>query len=128
MAENSEGGSPRTLSTVSTAMEVVKTIEATDGTGVTELANRLDISKKSAHAYLATLRQSGFLVKRDGQYELSLMFFVLGEYVRSRNLLNEMIIRELDELAAETAHYTHLVTEENGRGINLYKGKGEAAV
>jgi DNA-binding IclR family transcriptional regulator len=56
------------------------------------------------------------------------MFFVLGEYVRNRSLLDEMIIRQLDELAAETAHYTHLVAEENGRGINLYKGKGEAAV
>ncbi|ELZ30553.1 ArcR family transcription regulator [Halosimplex carlsbadense 2-9-1] len=128
MTGDSGGGSPRTLSTVSTAMEAVKAIEATDGTGVTELADRLDISKSSAHAYLATLEQSGFLVNRDGRYELSLMFFVLGEYARNRSLLDEMIIRKLDELAAETAHYTHLVTEENGRGINLYKGKGEAAV
>lgn len=119
---------PRTLKTVLKATEVVDTLMKLDGAGVTELAQSLDISKSSSYTYLKTLERSEFVTKTGNEYHLSYNFLVFGEYVRNQSLLYQVGKTEIDELAAETGQYAHLVVEENGRGINLYKSKGEKAI
>lgn len=119
---------PRTLQTVSMAARVLTTLKELDGAGVTELATELDLSKSTAHIHLTTLVENGLVVKRDGRYELALELFAFGEYVRSRNPLYRHGKPQVNELADETGQYVHIVTEENGRAINLYQVKGDTSV
>lgn len=118
----------RTLQTVSVAARVITVLKENDGVGVTELANELGISKSTAHAHLTTLVENEFAVKRNGQYELALKLFTVGQYVRDRNPLYRHGKPQVDQLASETSQYVHIVTEENGRGVNLYQVKGDTSV
>ncbi|WP_380676119.1 IclR family transcriptional regulator [Salinigranum sp. GCM10025319] len=118
----------RQLKTVRTALAVVDALCERDECGVTELADVLSLPKSTVYAQLNTLRAGGFVRKTDGRYRLSYKFLTLGEYVRNRSALYRIAKPEVDELADETGQYAHLVTEEYGRGINIYKAKGETSV
>ncbi|QLC35328.1 IclR family transcriptional regulator (plasmid) [Halarchaeum sp. CBA1220] len=128
MSTNDGNDGPRTLKTVSVAADVVEAVRERGSVGVTELAEYLDLSKSTAYIHLKTLEENGFLVRRDGAYEIAFKFFVLGEYARNRSPLYQYGKPEVDELAEETGQYTHIVTEENGYGINLYQVKGETSI
>jgi DNA-binding IclR family transcriptional regulator len=54
-------------------MEYLATVEET---GVTELANELDIPKTTAHTYLKSLANKGYAINEDGNYRLSLRIFL----------------------------------------------------
>jgi DNA-binding IclR family transcriptional regulator len=128
MTTDETPGSPRTLQTVSRALDVVQALKRLDGAGVTELAEHLDLSKSVVYNYLSTLRAEKFVVKEGDTYRLSLQFLLLGEYVRNRNTLYQLGKPELDTLAAETGEFAHLATEQHGLSVNLYKVSGDKAV
>lgn len=118
----------RTLKTVSTALRIMKVIKTDKGTRVSELADRFDISKSTAHAHLKTLEENGFVVQRGNRYELALELVSFGESVRSQNPLYRHGKSQADELADKTDQYTHIMMEENGWGMNIYQVKGETGV
>ncbi|MFC7132325.1 MULTISPECIES: IclR family transcriptional regulator [Salinibaculum] len=124
--DNSTG--TRSLKTVSKAAEVLETIKSHGGISVTELSRALDIPKSSAYTQLKTLSENGFVVKQDDEYVLALKFISFGEYVRNQHALYRHGKPHIDELARETEQYAHLVTEENGRGLNLYRSRGDTSV
>ncbi len=119
---------PRTLKTVRMATRVVTALKEMNGARVTELADRFDISRSTAYIHLKTLEKSGFVVQRGEQYELALQFLAFGEFVRNESLLYRHGKSAVDELAEKTDQYTHIVAEENGRGINVYQTKGDTGV
>ncbi|GAB3692827.1 IclR family transcriptional regulator [Halorubrum pallidum] len=93
---------------------------------MTELAETLDLSKSTVHAYLKTLKQSGYVVRDGEKYALAYKLSLQGEAVRNQSRLFRIARDEIDDLAAETGLYAHLTVTENGRGINLYQSKGDA--
>lgn len=125
--EKDDDSSWRTLQTVERATEIIRVLSELDGAGVSTVAERLDISVSSAHSHLATLHETDFLVKQEGQYHLSYRFLHLGEYVRNSSELYKYGRSEADKLADETGHYVHLFTEEKEMGINIYEARGEHA-
>ena len=125
---NKSDSKKRTLQTVSTALDVLTELKESDTLGVTELATRLDISKSSAHAHLATLEANEMVINHNGTYELATNLFTYGQYVREQNPLYQHGKSQVDQLADETSQYVHIVTEENGWGINLYQVKGDTRV
>lgn len=125
MAADPEG---RQLKTVNTSLRVIEALVELDGAGVTEIADHLDLSKAAVHSHLSTLRENRFVVKRDADYELGLRFVTVGEYVKQHNRLYNAGKGPVDELAEETGEYAHLMAEEHGRGIHLYKAKADRAV
>lgn len=128
MVERTSADSPRLLKTVSRSLDVVRALEELDGAGVTELADRLDMSKSAVYNHLMTLQDNKFVVKDGNTYSLSLQFLLMGEYVRNQHQLYKLGKEELENLAAETGEYAHLSTEQHGLGVNLYKVRGEKAV
>ncbi|MFC4357872.1 IclR family transcriptional regulator [Halobium salinum] len=128
MTDRDPPAEARTLTTVQHAFDVVRALEELDGAGVTELAERLGMSKSAVYSHLTTLREERFVVKDGHTYELSLGFLLLGEYVRNRHQLYRHGKRELEGLAEETGEYAHLATEQHGLSVNLYKVRGEKAV
>lgn len=119
---------PRTLTTVLNAIDIIRALMHLDGAGVTELADHLGESKSTTYTYLKSLEKGGLVRKVDDNYRLSYDMLIFGEYVRNQSLLYTIGKSEIDSLATETGQYAHLVVEENGRGHNLYKSKGEQAV
>lgn len=119
---------PRTLKTVTMASHVLEAVKDHERVGASELADHLDVSRSTAYIHLKTLEKNGFLVQRGDQYQLAFKFTVLGEYVRNQSPLYRYGKPEVDKLAEETNQYTHLVTEEDGYGINLYQVKGETSI
>ena len=128
MTSEHEDGGPRTLKTVNMASRVLDAVREHDEVGASDLAAALDISKSTAYIHLRTLEENGFLVQRGDTYRLAFKFTVLGEYVRNRSPLYRYGKSAVDDLAEETNQYTHIVTEENGFGINLYQVKGDTSV
>lgn len=126
---NDDTESPRILTTITNSVEILDTLMKLDSAGITELAKYQDISKSTAYSYLKTLEHEGLVSKNEAsEYQLSANFIVYGEYVRNRYQLYQEGKSTIDELAETIGQYAHLVIEEEGRGINLYKSKGEEAV
>lgn len=107
---------------------LVGELDESGRTGVTELADKLDIAKSTCHYHLETLCDTGFLVKEGQQYRLSLRFLEIGERVRRRIPLYEAAKDQIDEIAAETGELVILMVEEQGLGIYLHKAAGEYAI
>lgn len=128
MPTNDTDSGPRTLTTVGNAIEILHALMRLDGAGVTQLATYLDESKSTTYTYLKSLEKGGLVTKVEGDYHLSYGFLVFGEYVRNQSRLYTIGRSDIDSLAAETGQYAHLVVEENGRGLNVYKSRGEQAV
>ena len=124
----SEKDSIRTLSTVERACDVMEALQELDGATVNGLAEHLDMSPGGVYNHLATLRERNYLVQRQDTYHLSLRYFNQGMYVRNQRLLYTAGKQETEQLADETGEYAHLMAEEFGRGIYLYKVKGENAI
>lgn len=122
------GTQPRRLATVARACDIVAALNELDGAGVTELAEYVDISKSSAHAYLNTLREQHLVVRDDGTYRLSLEFLYLGNAVRHREPLFVYGQSVVEDLAADSGEYVHLMCEQHGFERNIYKSAGEHAV
>jgi DNA-binding IclR family transcriptional regulator len=109
-------------------IRVVETLREMDGAGVTELANRLGLSKGTVHDYLSTLRQHNYVVKEGNEYHVGLGFFELGEYARNRIRIYHVARPEVSKLAEETGEVANLLVEEHGLGVYLYRERGENAV
>jgi DNA-binding IclR family transcriptional regulator len=116
--------SSRTLKTADMTCQIFTALRDLDGARLTELANYLDMSKSGLHHYLSTLHQNQFVVKRDDEYHLSSKFLLMGEYVRQRPDLYQIGRQEIQNLAEETGEFAHLMAEEFGLGIHLYKARG----
>lgn len=128
MTEDEQKDKPRTLKTVTMASRVLEAAREHDGIGVSELADTLDISKSTAYIHLKTLEENGFLVHNDNTYKLAFKFTAFGEYARNQSPLYRYGKPEVDNLAEETDQYTHIVTEENSYGVNLYQVKGDYSI
>lgn len=123
-----EETNPRTLSTVETTCSVLRALKNLDGATVTELADHLDLSKGAAYNHLATLRQQQFVSKNGDIYQLSYQIFTFGEYVRHLSPLYNVALNEIHQLAEETGESVNLMVESFGKGIYLYKEKGETGI
>jgi DNA-binding IclR family transcriptional regulator len=123
-----DDGNGRQLQSVGRAVEVLGALQELDGAGVTELADHLGASKASVHHHLMTLRSNHLVVRQDDEYRLGLRFLAFGEYVRNQNPLYSAGTGEVDGVAADTGEFAHLMTEQFGRAIHLYKSQGEQAV
>ncbi|MFC4549908.1 MULTISPECIES: IclR family transcriptional regulator [Halorussus] len=126
MGEQHGGG--RTVKSDGTLFSIVEQLRASDGAGVTELANRLDVAKSTVHDHLSTIRDRGFVVKRGNEYHLGLEFFNYGQYVRNQFELYEAAKPIIDELAETTGEMVWLVVHENGQVMYLYGCAGQTDI
>jgi len=123
-----EDRSPRRIQSVELAFEILEVLRDAEGATVTEVAEEVDRSPGTAHTYLATMQELGYVRSVDGEYHVGLFALPLGEYVRSHSRLYQAGKSEVDELAQETGEASHLVVESHGREILLYEQFGPDAV
>lgn len=124
----SESESPRTVEAVDKACRIIDALQSLDGAGVTELADKLDISKGTIHTHLSTLNKNGFVVKDGTTYRPSLRFLDIGEDIKNSRQLYQIAQTEIEELAAETDTRVQISTEEFGVLVVLDIARSEHAI
>jgi len=116
------------MSTVETSWRIIHALQELGEAGVTELANELNVPKATVYTHLATLREQGYLLKRESGYALGLRFSLLGESIKNKHILYNAGRTEIEDLARESGEYVHLTTIENGELIYLHNARGKNAV
>lgn len=118
----------KSVKSVETALRVIEALGDRDGAGVTELATVLDQPNSTIHNHLKTLERNEYIVNENGRYRIGTRFLKLGARTRDHHPVYEVARPEVDRIAQETGELSGLVIEEHGRGVFLYRGKGEQAV
>lgn len=107
---------------------IINVLHEHETVGVTELADRLDIAKSTAHYHLDTLCEVGFAVQEGKEYRLSLRFLRIGELTKRRVPIYEIAKQEVNKMAEQTDELAILAVEEQGLGVYLHKAVGENAI
>lgn len=118
----------KSVKSVETALRVIEALRDHDGAGVTELAEELDQPNSTIHNHLKTLERNGYIVNEGGTYRIGTRFLKLGARTRDHHPIYEVARPEIDRIAEETGELSGLIVEEHGRGVFLYRAKGEQAV
>lgn len=118
----------RRIKSLQRGHEILELLRLTDGASLSEIANQVDLSVGSVHTYLSTMEEIGYVVRRDGEFELGPRFVALGEYVRNNSRLYRAARNEVNQLAAKTGEAAHLIVEHSGLGIALHERFGAEAV
>ncbi len=128
MAQDSEKSSENRIQAVVNAFNIVESLEEMDGATVSELADYEEIPKSTAHVYLKTLRDSGYVIQDEDTYRLSLRFLKHGGYTRHQLNLYQAAKSQIDKLSNETGEVVDMGIEENGKRVLLYKSEGPEGV
>lgn len=108
---------------VKSDVTMINTIEALhelESAGVTEIAERLDMTKGAIHKHLKTLEANDWVVNDGGSYRLGFKVFTYGYKVRERNEMCKLLRSKVNQLAEETGQRVSASVEEHGRGTFVY--------
>ncbi|WP_408960396.1 IclR family transcriptional regulator [Natrinema sp. 74] len=119
---------PRTIQAVGITLEIVDYLHDHDSARITEIADELGRSKGTIHCHLATLLEKEHVVKNGETYQLSLRYLELGEAVKNRLGIYDVVTNELADLAEQSDELVQFATEEHGRAVYLHKTGGDRAV
>ncbi|WP_137290559.1 IclR family transcriptional regulator [Natronorubrum halophilum] len=115
------------IQAVERVFTIVEALNELDGAGVSELSRHVDLPKSTVHNHLQTLESTEYIVRRDGEYRTGLKFLQTGEIARNQHKLYQVARSEVDKLAEKTGDISGLMTEEHGRGVFIYRGRGPEA-
>ncbi|WP_436348274.1 IclR family transcriptional regulator [Natronorubrum sp. FCH18a] len=118
----------RRIKSVKRACALLMYLREVGPSTVTELATEFNLSAGTVHAYLATLREAGFVKQEENEYALGPELLPLGEHVRIEHSLYQAARGEVDRLAYATGGVAHLLTEYDGQLLVLYEAFGENAI
>lgn len=116
--ENEES---KTIKSVENAILILEELRECGQAGVTELSDRIGLSKGTVHHYLATLRKQNFVEKTDGVYQLGLRPLSYGGAARERERVFQIGKDGVDRLAQTTGETARLVVERQGYAVTLYQ-------
>ncbi|MFC7008618.1 IclR family transcriptional regulator [Halalkalicoccus salilacus] len=127
MPENSSN-EPNQIQAVANGFEIIEEVGELGGCGVRELATHMELPKSTVHVYLKTLEEIGYVVKRDGEYQLGFRFLNPGGRVRHENSLYQAGRNEVDDLAQTTSEVATMGCEEDGYRVMLYRTEPTGAI
>lgn len=108
---------PYLATTLIKGLEVLEALSELEETGLTELAQRLELPSPTLFRLLATLVEQGYVRKTPAsRYRLTLKSWEIGARVAERMPLRTVARPFLEQLAARTAETVHLSVRE-GDGI-----------
>lgn len=121
------GGEQR-VKTAKTVFSITETISELGGARLTDIAEHLDMANSTLYAHLATLEDLGYLVKEDGEYQLSLQCLDYGIRARDRYDIVDASRSTLKQLADTTGELAWIVVEERGKVVYLSHARGSNAI
>lgn len=121
MAKTTERG----LKTPKVSFEIIKILKEEDGAGVSRIAERFGRPVSTVHGHLTTLKQCGYVIQEGNEYNLSLKFVDLGNYVVNRTQAYKIADTYTEKVAEKTGCRSIFAVEENGRGVYISRNSGE---
>ncbi len=109
----------KTVQTTSKSLDIVHLIKSEDGARLSDIARRLDLSKSTVHSHLNTLRHHGYVTKEGEIYYLSLKFFHLGQYTKTRDKRYRLAKQRTTELAKKLNHVVDFDIKVNNKIMTL---------
>lgn len=128
MAETDSNDGTKTIQAVERAFDIIGFLRESGPTTVSDVAEALDLTTSTAHIYLKTLREVGYVVQTNEKYHLGLRFLRDGMVVQESIPLYRKAKDEVERLAEETGEGVGLAVEENGQRVVLYSSRGEKSV
>lgn len=125
------GGSPSDTPLIKSdekLFRIIELLEESDGAGVTEIADSMDLTKSTVYKHLQTMVHHDFATKRGDTYHIGLRFLYYGMYARRQQPLYELLDGRIHELAEETGELVWCQTHENGQCVYLYGAAGNRSV
>lgn len=116
------------LTSVLRAFDIVEQLEKQGGMTMSELAATIDIPPSTAHIYLKTLHEAGYLTRENDEYHLGLRFLKHGGHVRHNLEIYQAAKTELDDLARRTGESVDFGVVEQGKRVLVYKTQGPDVV
>ncbi|WP_411966175.1 IclR family transcriptional regulator [Haloferax sp. YSMS24] len=120
--------SKRTVDAVHTACEILDVLQSRGQAGVTEIADEVGMAKGPVHRHLTTLADHEYIVNEGGEYRLSLHYLDMANQVKGMISKYDIIIEEVQNLAAEMGEIAQFATEEHGWVTYIYKADKESDV
>lgn len=100
------------------------------GIGLTELANKVNLAKSSAHRLLATLINKGYVVqnRETDEYLLGLKIIELSSALLENLDIRTVAKKTLEELCSQTNEVVHLCIHENGEVVYIDKFESDQTI
>lgn len=117
----SNGKSGRTIGAVKTTFAVVELLQRQGPTGVTAIANEMELPKSTVHKHLQTLVDQGYVRKTGGKYALGFKFLEHGGVVRDQCRIYTYGRPKVEALAAEVEEMVILSIREGNQGVFLFR-------
>jgi DNA-binding IclR family transcriptional regulator len=125
---NNEPRSNTTIEAVKHSFEIIQALQEHNGAGVTELAAHLDMSKSGIYKHLTTLVEIGFVTQKDYEYQLSFEFLSVAQEIKINNIVYNVGVSEIDDLAEKSRVAAYLVILEDTQAYCIYTAEGENSV
>lgn len=122
------GTSNKKIHSVEKSLQIVEALKQLDEAGITEIAEQTGLKKATVHHHLRTLKSDDFVVQDNEKYRLGIRFLEYGEYTRQKLPIFQVGVPEVDNLAQKTGELGNMLIEECGRGIHLYRARGEGSI
>lgn len=124
---NDHDGTGRELKVLNRGFEIVELVCDHPELTLTEIAEELEIPKSTAHIYLQTMEQAGYVVNSESGYEVSFKFLTIGGIRRNRTHLYEVAKEPMRELASELDDVFNVALgmKELGQRVLIYKIEGQ---
>jgi len=120
--------STATLKTVTRAFEILDRLWERDGATPNELAADLDIPLSTAHSYLHSLAETGYVDRSNGRYQPGYRFFMRGNELKQREPLLHKSKAELRRLADVTEEIAVIHVEYDGLTMILHLEEGPQSI
>jgi DNA-binding IclR family transcriptional regulator len=124
-------GAGGSLSSVGKALQILNAFRGSGAVlGVSQIADRADIPRSTAHRLLAMLVAHGFVQRRDNRYMLGRLVFELGNQIADArpNSLREKAVPFMVDLYAQTGATVHLGVLDRSDVLYIEKIYGHAAL
>jgi DNA-binding IclR family transcriptional regulator len=123
-----EAKSGNSIRALERGFEIVEVLRKQESLTLTEVSETLDIPTSTAHVYLKTLEQEGFVTREEQKYHAGLRFLEYGGHIRQRLDIYNASAQVLQELALRTGERIGLGVEENGQRVLIGIEDGHNAV
>ncbi len=123
-----DSGPSRPVTTLEKAVEIVELLKGEDELELRDMTTELPYAKSTIHRHLETLIDTGYVLRTERGYRLSLKTLDVGIQTRRNHALYSVAKERVDTLAKETGEKVWCVIEENGMAVPIYGHSGENTV
>lgn len=112
-------GDTKSLQTVLRAFEILELLEQEREAGPSEIAEHMGVTRATAHDYLSTLEDTGYVITDDGRYRIGYRILGMGSRIKFRSSLFNAARAPLRKLSSRTDELAHIGIEEDGEWVLL---------